>query len=73
MRETVTFIWEDIVASATLLRAAILGEEGQTLAEYSLIMTVIAIGVVTTSMIVFRGALSGAFTDVANCISGVSC
>lgn len=73
MRETVTSIWEDIVASATLLRAAILGEEGQTLAEYSLIITVIAVGVVAPTMFLMRGALGGAFDSVTDCISRVTC
>ncbi len=73
MRETAAFFWEDIAASAALLRAAIIGEEGQTLAEYSLIITVIAVGVVVTSMVVFRGALAGAFSTAAECISVVSC
>ena len=73
MRETVAFVCEDITAAALLLRAAILGEEGQTLAEYSLIITVIAVGVVVTSVAVFRGALAGAFTTVADCIAATTC
>lgn len=73
MRETAALIWEGLATSATLLRAAILGEEGQTLAEYSLIITVIAVGVVVTSMTVFRTALAGAFEAAAGCISIVSC
>jgi Flp pilus assembly pilin Flp len=73
MSGTAVLVWEDIVASAALLRGAIRGERGQTLSEYSLIMTVIAIGVVLASMITFRGALSGAFTQAAECISVVSC
>jgi Flp pilus assembly pilin Flp len=73
MKEIAVLMWEDIVASVSLLRETIRSEQGQTLAEYSLIMTVIAIGVVIASMITFRGALSGAFTQAAECISVVSC
>lgn len=66
-------MWEDLAAFATLARAALPGDEGQTLAEYSLIITVIAVGVVVSSMIVFRTALGGAFETAAGCIFVVSC
>lgn len=73
MREAAAFIWEDMIAYGALLRGAIRGERGQTLAEYSLIITVIAVGVVVSSMVVFRGALAGAFEAASVCISVVSC
>ncbi|MCH7697645.1 MAG: hypothetical protein IH865_01715 [Chloroflexi bacterium] len=73
MRETVAFICEDMVAYGAYLRGAIRGEREQTLAEYSLIITVIAVGVVVTSVAVFRGALAGAFTTVADCITATTC
>ncbi len=73
MRQTVAFIWEDIAASAALLRAAILREEGQTLAEYGLLLTLVAVGVVVPTLILMRTALAGAFTDVADCLLGTGC
>jgi Flp pilus assembly pilin Flp len=43
---------------------------GQTLAEYGIIITVIAVGVVVTGMIVFRNELSGAFQRSSGCLDG---
>lgn len=43
---------------------------GQTLAEYSMIVTIIAIGAVMLSLIVFRTSLAGAFNSVLNCLDG---
>ncbi len=45
-------------------------EDGQTLAEYSLIVTVVAVGVVTLALILFRTALAGAFDSATACFSG---
>jgi len=45
-------------------------ERGQTLAEYGLIMAVIAVAVVVAAGVAFRGAISGAFTSATNCING---
>ncbi len=73
MRETAALIWDDLATIVTMLRAAIRGEEGQTLAEHSLIITVIAIGVVVSSMIVFRTGLAAAFTSATDCIARVAC
>ncbi len=44
-------------------------ENGQTLAEYSLIISVIAIGAVLLGMIVFRDALAGAFNRASACLN----
>jgi Flp pilus assembly pilin Flp len=43
---------------------------GQTLAEYSLIITVIAVGVVVIGMTVFRNELVGAFNTSSGCLDG---
>ncbi len=43
---------------------------GQALAEYSLILTAIAVGVVVPTMLLFRETLSGAFTSALNCLGG---
>lgn len=48
-------------------------ERGQALAEYSLIITVVAVGVILPATIVFRTQLAAAFTSVADCIAGTTC
>lgn len=45
-------------------------EEGQTLAEYGLIMAVIAVAVVITAVTLFRGAITTAFNSATNCLDG---
>ena len=45
-------------------------EEGQTLAEYGLIMAVIAIAVVVAAVVAFRGAIVNAFQNATTCLSG---
>ena len=45
-------------------------EKGQTLAEYGLIMAVIAVAVVITAVTLFRGAIIGAFNSATNCLDG---
>jgi Flp pilus assembly pilin Flp len=45
-------------------------EKGQTLAEYGLIMAVIAVAVVITAVTVFRTAIIGAFNSASGCLSG---
>ncbi len=47
------------------------GEDGQTLAEYGLIVTVIAVGVVVTAMIVFRDVLAAGFDAGTRCLTGL--
>ena len=45
-------------------------EEGQTLAEYGLIMAVIAVAVVIAAVVAFRGAIVSSFTQATNCLDG---
>ena len=45
-------------------------EEGQTLAEYGLIMAVIAVAVVVAAVVAFRGAIVSAFSSATTCLSG---
>jgi Flp pilus assembly pilin Flp len=45
-------------------------EEGQTLAEYGLIMAVIAVAVVIVAVVAFRTAIIGAFTSATDCLDG---
>ena len=52
------------------LEARLNDEEGQTLAEYGLIMAVIAVAVVVTAVIAFRGAIITAFNGAVDCLDG---
>ncbi|MCH8813612.1 MAG: Flp family type IVb pilin [Chloroflexi bacterium] len=52
------------------LEASMKDEEGQTLAEYGLIMAVISIGVVVAAVIAFREAIIGAFDGAVDCLDG---
>ena len=52
------------------LEARLSDEEGQTLAEYGLIMAVIAVAVVVAAVIAFRGAIITAFNSAVNCLDG---
>ncbi len=54
------------------LEAKIQDEEGQTLAEYGLIMAVIAVAVVVAAGVAFRGAIIGAFNSATNCLNKAS-
>lgn len=45
-------------------------EKGQTLAEYGLIMAVIAVAVVITAVTLFRGAIIAAFNSATDCLDG---
>lgn len=45
-------------------------EKGQTLAEYGLIMAVIAVAVVVTAVTLFRGAIITAFNSASGCLDG---
>jgi Flp pilus assembly pilin Flp len=47
-------------------------EEGQTLAEYGLIMAVIAVAVVVSAGVAFRGAIIGAFGSATDCLNKAS-
>jgi Flp pilus assembly pilin Flp len=52
------------------LESKVKDEEGQTLAEYGMIMAVIAVGVIVAAGLVFRDAIVGAFTDATDCLDG---
>ena len=47
-------------------------EDGQTLAEYGLIMAVIAVAVVVAAGVAFRGAIIGAFDSGTDCLNKAS-
>ncbi len=52
------------------LQARARDEEGQTLAEYGLIMAVIAVAVVVTAVVAFRTAIINAFNGAVGCLDG---
>ena len=66
-------MWAHMLAVKLEFEALIRRERGQTLAEYSLLITVIAVAVVVTSMVVMRGALAGAFSAATACIARTTC
>lgn len=45
-------------------------QRGQTLAEYGLILTLVAVGVVLPTMLLFRDQLIAAYNGAANCMNG---
>ncbi len=53
-----------------MLEAKTQDEDGQTLAEYGLIMAVIAVAVVVAAGIAFRNAITTAFNSATNCLDG---
>ena len=59
-----------IWAGRRRLLAGLAGTSGQTLAEYGLIVTLVALGVTLAALIVFRTALSGTFNMVTACFDG---
>jgi len=52
------------------IRARFEDDEGQTLAEYGLIVTTIAVAVVILAVIAFRGALIASFNSAGACLNG---
>ncbi|HEX5479230.1 MAG TPA: Flp family type IVb pilin [Dehalococcoidia bacterium] len=59
-------------ALGNAIEAKFQDEEGQTLAEYGLIMAVIAVAVVVAAGVLFRNAIIGAFNSATNCLSTAS-
>ena len=61
----------DLVLSGMVnARRRAANEAGQTLAEYSLIVTLVAVAVVAITVVFFTTALAGAYDSVTACISG---
>ena len=55
-----------------MIEAKTKDEDGQTLAEYGLIMAVIAVAVVVAAGIAFRDAIVGAFNGATDCLDGTN-
>ena len=53
-----------------MLQARLSDEEGQTLAEYGMILAVIAVTTVITAIVVFRDGIIGAFDAATDCLDG---
>lgn len=45
-------------------------EEGQTLAEYGLIMAVVAVSVMVVAAVALRGGIINAFNSASTCLGG---
>ena len=52
------------------LAAKTTDDEGQTLAEYGLIMAVIAVAVIVASAVAFKNGIISAFNSATKCLSG---
>jgi len=61
-----------VLVALQALKAKFDEERGQTLAEYGLILAVIAVAVVVLAGIAFREAIVGAFSDATDCLSGAT-
>ena len=59
-----------VMAGLNGLQARLKDEKGQTLAEYGLIMAVIAVAVIVAAGVLFREAIVGAFDSATACIAG---
>ncbi len=59
-----------VLVAIQSLESKVKDEEGQTLAEYGLIMAVIAVAVVVSAVIVFRTAIVSAFSSATTCLGG---
>jgi len=66
MKNAATNLWSYL----TLNLAKTRDEDGQTLAEYGLIMAVIAVAIVIAALLAFRGAITTAFWSATNCLDG---
>lgn len=55
---------------AARLYTLITHERAQTLAEYSLILSLVAVGVVLPTLLLFRGEMAAAFNSATNCLDG---
>jgi Flp pilus assembly pilin Flp len=59
-----------VLVALQAIESKVKDEEGQTLAEYGLIMAVIAVAVISLAVVAFRGAIVSAFNGATKCLSG---
>ena len=68
---TLQTIGDALLAACARVSFTLSRERGQALAEYGLIITIIAVAVVVLSMLTFREALVGAFNSAITCLDGL--
>ena len=61
-----------VLAALHNLRSKTQDEHGQTLAEYGIMMAVIAVAIMVTAMIGFKGALVDQFDRSGSCLNGTA-
>jgi Flp pilus assembly pilin Flp len=54
------------------LQQKVQDEDGQTLAEYGLIMAVIAVAVIVAAAVAFKTAIVNSFKSATNCLAGTT-
>jgi Flp pilus assembly pilin Flp len=59
-----------VFAVLQALESKVTDEEGQTLAEYGLIMAVIAVAVIVAAAVAFKDGIISAFNSATACLSG---
>jgi len=59
-----------LVSLAVRSLALLAGARGQTLAEYGLILTLVAVGVMVPTAFLLRDQIANAFDQVALCLDG---
>ena len=64
------WVEEWLLLLAARLHGALSTERGQTLSEYGLVITLIAVGVTALALIAFRTQLVTIFDSATTCLSG---
>lgn len=59
-----------VITGVRETRARLRYETGQTLAEYSVVITVVAVGVTVAALLLFSTAVAGAFDSATACFTG---
>jgi Flp pilus assembly pilin Flp len=59
-----------MLTSLNLLVQKAKDEDGQTLAEYGLILSVVAVATIVLAVVAFRDAIATAFNDAIACLDG---
>ena len=63
-------LWDRVPLLAIRIRSVLGNERAQTLAEYGLILTLVAVGVTIPTLLIFRGMLINAFNSAGACLGG---
>ena len=63
-------LWDRVPLLAIRIRSVLGNERAQTLAEYSLVLALVAVGVTIPTLLIFRGMLIGAFNSAGACLDG---